>query len=88
MNLAFSFLPPSGLGVQWIAGGRWASFLCKVKMKVERKDIYDFVLTLDETEFSSIKTVSDYDNTPIEDILADVIQYGFDVLDKGEKEKE
>ncbi len=52
-------------------------------MKVERKDIFDFLVTLDEQEFNDIKVVSDFDNTPIEDVLCRLIEAIYDVLRNG-----
>ena len=57
-------------------------------MKVKRIDIYDFKVTLSESEFSDIKVVSDFDDTPIDEVLQNVILCGFRILTEGESRKE
>lgn len=57
-------------------------------MIVVRMDLFSFKITLSQAEFDDIKDVDDYENIPIEDILSDVIQCGFDVLTDGKPEKE
>ena len=57
-------------------------------MIVTRKDLYDFSVTLTEDEFNDIKTITDFDNTPVEAVLANVIACGFDILRNGKDEKE
>lgn len=58
-------------------------FFGDVVVKVERKDLFDFTVTLTEEEFNDIKVISDFDNTPIEDIFCRIVEYGFDVVHNG-----
>ena len=47
-------------------------------MKVERKDIFEFLVTLDESEFAEIKVKADEDDTTIEEYLGSMIEYAYD----------
>lgn len=52
-------------------------------MKVIRKELFEFVVVLDEAEFKIIKDVSDYINKDTESVLLDVVECGFRVLKNG-----
>lgn len=52
-------------------------------MKVVRKELFEFVVVLDEAEFKTIKDISDYINKDMETVLLDVVKCGFDILKNG-----
>lgn len=54
-------------------------------MKVERIDIYDFKVVLAEDDFNAVKTISDFVNESLEDVLANVIRCGFNILCNGKE---
>ena len=50
-------------------------------MRVERKDVFEFLVTLDESEFAEMKCKADRDGETIEDYLLSMIEYATDVKD-------
>ena len=49
-------------------------------MKVERKDVFDFIVTLAPSEFTLVKANADENEESIEDTLTDMLQIEFDAL--------
>jgi ERCC4-type nuclease len=52
---------------------------------VERKDIYDFVVSLTEDEFNQLKQISDNTNRLVEDVFGDVVETGLFVEQEDNK---
>lgn len=49
-------------------------------MKVERLDVYDFKVTLTESEFKDVKYIASERNENVDEIIAWFIEYGLTYL--------
>lgn len=47
-------------------------------MKVERKDVFDFMVSLTESEFAEIKVVADEADESIEAALVSILENGYE----------
>lgn len=47
-------------------------------MEIKRKDVFEFVLVLTESEFAEVKVSADEDEMSIEDKLLEVIEYALE----------
>ena len=57
-------------------------------MRIIKTGCTDYIMQLDEQESADVKVVADFDNTPVEIVLQNIIECGFRVLREGELRKE